>query len=392
LPPLIARLGLHDEMLLTEFEGFGMSVIGRTIAQAKADPGLARLARDRYGVGVLIDPDTWRNQLPVDERTRGYQAAAFSIAGILDLERRTLSATEISTYVRLTLQELAESRATILVAPYHVGRGPDCPIRSTDLRLARRAVNAFHSLRLNEARSSERFPVERRLFAAIAIRPSDLLDPAARQMLVQLYSAIGVSGYVVKIVGLSEQTAIRQVTAAADFVFSLLEASGRDVILAGGKNLSLAFVAAGLPAALLGIAEGEVFNVASGGGGGGAKPIYHSALWRSVANSTVDATFRAEILFGRNPCGCGHHRGEYLPQGQHELKLHTLTERLSDFRTVAAWTQSEAQRRMIGRVGEIDRVAKNSGYPAASAAFIAVVEAAERTRRRGVSASENDDE
>lgn len=391
LPPLIARLGLHDELLLTEFEGFGMSVIGRTIAQAKTDSGLARLARDRYGVGVLIDPDTWRNAQPPDERTKGYRAASFSTNGILDLRRRSLSAEEISAYVRLTLQVLAESRATMLVAPYHLGGGPDCPIRSIDLRLTRRAVNIFRSLRLNEPRIGERFPIERRLLAAIAIRPADLLDPVARQMLVHLYSAIEVSGYLVKVVGLSEQTPVTQVTAVADFVFSLLQASGRDVILAGGKNLSLAFVAAGLPAALLGIAEGEVFNIASGGSGGGAKPIYHSALWRSVANSTVSAAFRAEILFSRNPCACGHHRGEDLPRGQHELKLHTLTERLHDFRTVAAWPQGEVLKRMTRRIEQIDRVAKGAGYPAAAGSFLAVAQAAERVRRLGFGAAENEE-
>src|ERR1700682_3667016 len=83
LLPLIARLGLHDEVLLTEFEGFGMSVIGRTIAQAKADPGLARLARDRYGVEVLIDPENWRNQLPVSDRTKNFQKAIYALAGVL---------------------------------------------------------------------------------------------------------------------------------------------------------------------------------------------------------------------------------------------------------------------------------------------------------------------
>src|SRR5205823_13496415 len=66
----------------------------------------------------------------------------------------------------------------------------DCSIRSTDLRLLRRSTNAFRSLRLNEPRPGERFPVERRLYAGIAIRPGDLLDPAARQMLVHLYAAV----------------------------------------------------------------------------------------------------------------------------------------------------------------------------------------------------------
>jgi hypothetical protein len=392
LPPLIARLGLHDEQLLTEFEGFGMGVVGRTIAQAKADPGLARLARDRYGVEVLIDPDNWRNQLPVSERTKGFQKASFALGGALDFQRRTLSPQEMTTYVRLTLQDLAEMRATIFVAPYHLGSGPDCPIRSTDLRLARRAVNAFRSLRLAEPRSGERYPVERRLFAGVAIRPADLLDPAARHMLVHLYGAIEVSGYLVKIVGLTEDTPIQQVIAAADFVFSLYYRTGRDVILGGGKNLALAFVGAGLPAAMLGIAEGETFHIGSGGRNQGARPIYHSALWRSVAPTTAAATLRAEILFHKNPCDCGHHRAKDLPANLHALKLHTLTRRLDDFRTVAAWPESKVSQKMTARIAEIDAVAAGAGYPPSSAAYVAVVQAAERARRRVYGVGENEDE
>jgi hypothetical protein len=390
LPPLIARLGLHDELLLTEFEGFGMSVIGRTIAQAKADPGLARLARDRYGVEVLIDPDNWRNQLPVSDRTKNFQKASYALAGVLDLRTRTLSPSEMTTYVRLTLQDLAEMRATIFVAPYHLGGGPDCPIRSTDLRLLRRAVNAFRSLRLSEPRSGEQFPVEKRLFAGIAIRPADLLDPTARQMLVHFYSAAEVSGYLVKIVGLCEDTPIEQVIAAADFAFSLYYRSGRDVILSGGRNAALAFVGAGLPAAMLGIAEGETFYVGSGGRTQGARPIYSSALWRSVAPTTVAAALRAEILFGKNPCDCGHHPPKDLPANLHAIKLHTLTKRLHDFGTAADWGENNALPKIKTRVAEINLVAEGAGYPPCSAAFVAIVETAQRARRRAYGVGENE--
>lgn len=392
MPPLIARLGLHDKVLLTEFEGFGMSVVGRTIAQAKADPGLARLARERYGVEVLIDPDNWRNQLPVSDRTKSFQKASYALPGVLDLRTRTLSPSEMTAYVRLTLQDLAQMRATIFVAPYHLGGGPDCPIRSTDLRLLRRAVNAFRSLRLAEARSDERFPVEKRLLAGIAIRPADLLDPGARQMLVHLYSAAEVSGYLVKAVGLSEDTPIAQLVAVADFVFSLYYRSGRDVILGGGKNVALAFIAAGLPAAMLGIAEGETFYVGSGGRNQGARPVYSSPLWRSVAPTTLAARLRAEMLFDKNPCDCGHHRPKELPADMHTLKLHTLTMRLRDFSTVAEWGEHDALPEMTARVAEVNAIASASGYPPCPAAFTAVVDAAQRARRRARGIGQNEGE
>lgn len=386
LPPLIPRPGLHDEQILIEFEGSGMSVIGRTIAQAKQGVGLARIARDRYGAEVLIDPETWRNQYPVEDRTVGFMKASFALDGVLDLERRTLSRDEMSAYISATLQELRILRATTFVAPYHLGRGPDCPIRSSDLTLARRTAAAFRSLRLDESPGGERFPVQRRLLAAIAIRPGDLLDPLAREMLVQLYSAIDVDGYLLKVVDLSEHSSFAHATASAEFAFSLLYASGRDVILGGGRNLALAFVAAGLPAAMMGIAEGETFNVGSGGRNHGSKPIYSAPLWRSVSSINDAAKLRAEILFARNPCDCGHHHSNRLPnENQRQLKLHTLTERLQDFREVASWSDAEAGRKLTARLTEIDTIASNVGYPDAPRTYIAVAQAAQRVRlRRGI--------
>ena len=121
LPPLIARLGLHDQFLLEESEGFRMDVVGRTIAQARGDPALAHLARDRYGLGMLIDPDSWRNQWPVDDRPVSFQKARFASEQALDFHRRPLSGAEENAYVRATLEEEVAAAAIgqAYVADHH---------------------------------------------------------------------------------------------------------------------------------------------------------------------------------------------------------------------------------------------------------------------------------
>jgi hypothetical protein len=384
LPPLVVRLGLRDEFLLHEFEGYGTPLVARTIAQAKGAPGFASVARDRYGLGLWVDVDTWRNQIPVEDRPVSYGAAAFAARQALDLERHQLSPDEENAYVRLTFEELAICRATKWVAPYHLGRGPDCPIRGLDLRLARRAAARFRAMRLNEPPPNERFALARQLYGVIAIRPGDLLDPLARNTLSYLYSEIALDGYVLKVVGLSETTPLRQIEAVADFGFNLQLRSGRDVLLSGGKNLALAFVGAGLSAAILGISEGEVFYVRGQAAGGGARPVYHSIALRSVDthSKSLAAGSRSEILFLRAPCGCGHHRIDLPPEGTRERKLHTMSERIRQFSEARSWGERHCGDEMQKLVRAADALAVPIGYQPLSDGFVAVTHAARVARRR----------
>jgi hypothetical protein len=382
LPPLIVRLGLHDQFLLEESEGFRMDVVGRTIAQARGDPALAPLARDRFGLGVLIDPDTWRNQWPPEDRPVNFQKARFASTHALDFRRRPLSAAEEDAYVRATLEEEVAARASIFVPPYHVAGGPACLIRGLDLRLARRTVARVRSLRLNEPRNSDPFPRAGQVFVCICVGAADLLDPVARQMLAHLYAPVDADGYLLKVVGLSEHTRETHVRAVADLAFTLKLLTGRAVVLGGGKNLAYAFVGAGLDAAMLGIGEGEVFAPGSRARGGGARPVYHAGILRSVhtRGASAVAIYRAEILFARRPCDCGHHRRDQPPQGQRERKLHTLSERLRDFNTASSWSESEARPRLARRVAAANRLAARRGYPALPGSFLVVAEQAELTR------------
>lgn len=384
LPPLIVRLGLHDQFLLDESQGFRMDVISRSIAQAKADPGLARSARDDYALGVLIDPDTWRNQQPVDDRPPSYRKASFGKGAPIDPQRRPLSATEETAYVRAVLEEEVTARATIFVPPYHVGGGPSCELRSLDLRLARKFVNRFRSLRLDEPRPQDPFPRAGQVFPCVCIRASELLDPAGRYMLTHLYSQLDADGFIVKVAGLSERSSDRRVRAVADFVFTLQQMSQLPVVIAGVKNLAFSFVAAGLDAAMLGIGEGEGFVPRGRARGGGARPTYVRALLRNVftENASAGTVLRAEILFARIPCDCGHHPRQRPPHGPRERKLHTLTERLRDFNEAAAWSESEAFRKLIARVRRTNKNALRTRFDPVPGAFLVVAEQADLTRRR----------
>lgn len=384
LPPLIVRLGLHDQFLLDESQGFRMDVIGRSIAQAKSDPSLARRARDEYALGVLVDPDTWRNQQPVTERPPGYRKAIFGNDAPIDPEQRPLSPIEENAYVRAVLEEEVAARATIFVPPYHVAGGPDCAIRSLDLRLAHKAINRFRSLRLDEPRPADPFPRVGQIFVCVCIHARDLLDARNRHMLAHLYAQLQAHGFLVKIAGLSELSPDASVRAVADFCFMLKTLSQRPVIIAGVKNLAYAFVAAGLDSAMLGIGEGEGFTPRGRARGGGARPAYVRALLRNVFtdHASPGTLLRAEILFERIPCDCGHHPSRRPPQGPRERKLHTLINRLRDFNEAAAWPEHEATTKLAARVRHANKNALRAGFAPVAPSFLAVAEQADLTRKR----------
>jgi len=150
------------------------------------------------------------------------------------------------------------------------------------------------------------------------------------------------------------------------------------------KNLAFAFVAAGVDAAMLGIGEGEGFVPRGRVKGGGARPTYIRALLRNVftENAHLATLLRAEILFERIPCDCGHHPSKRPPHGQRERKLHTLTERLRDFNEAAAWTEREVIAKLTARIRRTDKNALRTGFDPPPGTFLAVAEQADLTRRR----------
>jgi hypothetical protein len=384
LPPLLVRPGLWDEFLIEAFEGYGTDVIARTVAQARGNPAFARLARDHYRLGLLVDLDSWRNQLPVEERPKSFAKAGFAAKRALDLSREVLTPNEEDAYVRAALEESVACRATHFVAPYHLGGGPDCQIRRLDLRLIRKTAARFRALRLDEPRVGDGYGRPRKLYAAIAIRPGDLLDAAARATLVHLYAALPVDGFIVKFVGLAEESSIAHVEAAASFIFNLKLRSERTVVIGGGKNLALAFVGAGLDSAMLGIGEGEVFRASGRAFGGGVRPVYHRGALRSVDThaKSVKAGYRAEILFFQSRCDCGHHRSDLPPSDERSRKLHTMSCRIRDFSEAAAWAERSAAPQIATRVRSANALATPIGYPALPESFVAVARIAEETRRR----------
>jgi hypothetical protein len=201
-----------------------------------------------------------------------------------------------------------------------------------------------------------------------------------------------VDGYYIKIAGLGDNSSLLDVTNCAEFLLGLQMRAQRPVVLAGGGNLWMAFLAEGLAGACIGLGEGEVFHFPpSSASGRQGRPVYHDGLLRSVNPKTEheEARRRAHELFRRFPCACGHHPKGRAPKGR-ERKPHTFSLRYADASTFGTGPISAREVHLAKRLLRAREIALAVGYPAPSAGFERIADVGQRVRRRESGAAVDD--
>jgi hypothetical protein len=390
--PLIVRLGLHDDRVLREFDGFGMPVVAHTILQNEAHSGLAFAARERYGLALLIDPENHLNQVEPKLRRKSFAHAAYAVSRTFDPRSDRLEARAENRYAVATLEEQRRRRATVLVTPYHVVGGLDCEGRKADLRLARASARHFRTMQWHLSPPGERFPIDRELYAGFAVHPKTLREPLELLWLVSQYAELPVDGYYVKIAGLSDNSSLADIANCAELLLRLQGRARRPVVLSGGGNLWMALLAEGLAAACIGLGEGEVFHFPpSSATGRQGRPVYHDGLVRSVNPKAEheEARRRAQELFRRFPCACGHHPKDRAPKGR-ERKPHTFSLRYADASIFSMGPIASREAHLAKRLLRAREIALAVGYSAPTAGFERIVEVGQRVRRRERGVAEDD--
>lgn len=326
VPILIPRYGVRERKILGHFGGYGHQTIAQTIAQHEANRAIAYDARVGLHLGLVIDPETTRNQWPRRKRTPSFNRSQISFRSIYHPERDRLDPELALTYAQNTIAEQLGRGASIALTPYHFSGPFGSPGRRADVELANLAADHFHgsNLAVDQSREADR---PRELYAAIAISAVDLSSNSSRERLVHAYASLAVTGYWVKIEGLHEASSISACYAASNFLFRLQLVSGRPVVAVATGRLYLALLANKLSAVSQGIANGERASSSPPPEKGHyLLPVYNGALIRNVApqSSSVPAVHRARESFRKYPCECGQHIAEICPKGG-EIKPHTLT-------------------------------------------------------------------
>lgn len=378
----IPRLGWKDAALLDDFGGFQTPLVAHPLGQAAMDRSLVSRAQ-RWQVGLVLDPQTWLNELPSDQRG-SFRHLSISMDGQIDGKRSRLDLEQATEYASRCLEEQRSRGATVLLPPYHLAGGVTAAGRTRDLTLARVAIDLFEGQRLAESLLGEDH-VKREIRVGIALDHNDLRSPTERAWLVAQYARLEASGYWVRVCDLDESSDLAEITAAASFLFSLQQLSGRPVVTVASGNLHLAFLAAGLGGASLGLGEAEHFSTkVRRAKGARRRAVYHPTVLRSL-RATLDGSAsdrRLRALFARFPCDCGHHPTGEPPSGS-SLRRHTLSLRSRDGFDLGYGALGQRSKRAIARLGEADKAAASLGMDGAPrAAWQAVFEAGDEVSRR----------
>lgn len=323
-PILIPRFGQRDRSVFEAFAPYGLQTIAQSIAQNAASRSIAARAR-LMNLGLIVDPETHRNQLRRAQRTESFNRLEISFPRSWAPEQEHLSPGSRRRYLEATLNEQRGRGATVLIPPYHLVGGSGSSARALDLRFVRDAVDMFG------AYAEPDLVPALALYAGVAVHVGLLLDPGECSWMIEAYSDLEVDGYWIKVDGLSPESSVPAIEAAGNFVFGLQRISGRPVILVGPGNLYLAFLASKLAATSIGVGQSERVRFTE-------LPetfapthrVYHGTLLRNVVPTrTPRSAAMAEAAFDQFPCDCGHHPPNAIPRGA-GVPSHTLSVRVHE--------------------------------------------------------------
>lgn len=267
------------------------------------------------GLGLFLDPEPWRNQLPLTHsaRRRPFSAFDYSLKERVWNPKEEVSSEDLDTLPQAWLSSQIVAGASELLIPGHIyydltGRG-----RQGDLSLARRACEvAGHWMGREELFGD----VKRGIYAQITIWPFNLRNRDIA-WLADAYSELPVNGYWLSLVAFSQsETQYMGIRVLAE---KLQERTGKRVIVSGLGRLWQGALADGVDSVCVGherslflfpspdlppnVEEGQRFRI----------QIYHPAVLGALRGSQ-QGHMAQDHLFERFPCQCGGHPPKERPR------------------------------------------------------------------------------
>ncbi|MGI8801042.1 MAG: hypothetical protein ACR2KV_02555 [Solirubrobacteraceae bacterium] len=324
-------------------------------------------ALSQYGLGVTLDGEAWRNQLPVghplrDHRWRalGYDATGRS----RNPNRRLATPDERHDLVIPYLQAQLAGRATTLISPGHYSREPVGTARRNDLAMAADCAERMGRLGLRRARGT----TPRRALLANLTIDSTALNPAVIRWLVGAYTELladddGPDGVWVWISNFNTSTV--RFDQMRDLGLQLQENTAKPVVVGGLGHLwaaaltnGLAGVCAGPGRSTLNLLPREPKPVDPDSDNKDEirrrTHVFHGAVIHSFAHSERGRTREAQS-FRRFGCRCGHHPENEPPQGEHDRVLHNAWEAMQAARRAASLSPQIATDRLNDRLARVER-------------------------------------
>ena len=321
-PRFLPRLNLLDHSQLADTP---TAAFAKPMLQAGLDRQLVIAARREPPTKVLLEPEAWRNQRPRSDRHKSFNAmGVLSLAGIVRPESfRTDDAGSLVRYAEAFYTEEEIRGSSVVITPSHQAGGYGTAGREGELRLAQ-ASAALANRGGWLTRGDEPKP----LLVGITVDASRIGDSHAALLLARSYAEVGCDGYWVQLSHLTEAVSADRVSAAATFLFALQGLSGRRVFAVDCKNLTWAFLAAGLSGACIGAAGRAQFDGPEAFDNTPRK-VQHTVFHPTLMRSFLAKSNHARVAFAKFPCSCGTHDAKAVPQGKAAIDAHATRLRMS---------------------------------------------------------------
>lgn len=354
-------------------------------------------------MGLLLPPQSWRNQLPADhpKRLGAFAGLPVSRPGVEFSPEDGQPAGFLERYAADHLQAEIDGRATLLTTPCHVLEEECGAGRRCDLQLAQLTAEEFR------ARRGWTAPGEtgaRELYASLIVQGRHVRDSNVVDKLVDAYARLDVTGYLV--IGANYTKSGIQASGYAELALRLQALTGRPAVIACVGFSQLAFLASGVaatwsglhgmsfsypPESLIASAAGEVEAGADAASvsdetdhddddKGLGMFVYHRDLLGYVGQLGVGGDPVRVAIFQNRPCRCGFHPPTRPPTKQSEIITHNAWCVSADVEGLVSVEVAEAEHRLIAKVDRATRLREFVGATGISTDFLGVVRAARRLR------------
>jgi hypothetical protein len=366
-PLFVPRLGYEQQRVLPVLEAAGVRMTVSPLYYVAANPELALFTGGSHQLGLALDPCAHHRQLPFQRRSASFRSLPYGSASHpFDPDRDPISMEEFTQLATRPLESQRTRGATLMLTCAHLAGPIGTRGRELDLRLARAAIAHFRAQRMDEPPAYAANPTRREIYAALAIRASDLRSAASRQSLADAYLALAADGFWLKIEGFDER-ASRQDIRCAGALFAAFREGGRPVLGDQAGQLHLGLLADGLSASI-GLAEGEHFRFPTdwktqvtdnGQRRGRLRSAYHAKLLRSFRIGG-QAALRA---FGESPCRCQLHPGHQPPDGN-VVEAHAAALRCAQAREALDGEPGDRREWLLATAALATHIAHDAGVDA----------------------------
>jgi hypothetical protein len=347
---ILHRFGPRDGPVLDDFGGMVAGrAIFQSISQAIANSHVTAAARRKYGLGVVLDPQTQTNLSHPSDRVPSFIRTGYSFDIGWQPEIDELSSATARWYAEAVVAAQHERYATVILSPYHASGRIGTRGRETDLILAERASDYFFGSSIAISQTNGESELLREFWVTISI------DPRARDLdldaLVAEYSGLRCDGYWIRL-DVNRAVSHEDVAVIAYVSHQLKARTTRTIGIAGIGPLGIAFAASGIDCVLFGNVGPALVQM--------PRPILGSVLHSGYLRNFAPSSRYGVAAFLERPCGCGHHLATSPPFGRARSR-HTLSLEIREQFELQGRDLDNASARMRSRVQEVNEAADQIG-------------------------------